>query len=249
LIESSQRVPQRLVPARFRPVALGVLGVCLLTVIVLGALFFHGSRPSALDSAVDNQLLPGGFGGYGGFGRFGPGGPSGAGYDFAPLARLGGPGPITLFTALLAYCCLAMRRYRGAIMLVAAVIVASGLTEFVLKPLVHRTYFGSLTFPSGHATATFALIACIVILLLDPPGSVLPTSLRLVLSLSAIAVGCAVALGLVAAQDHYFTDTIGGAAVGTGVTLAIALGLDRLGTRREQARAGIDAPAEPARVP
>ena len=94
--------------------------------------------------------------------------------------------------------------------------------------------------------ATFALVTCIAVLLIDPPGTKAPVSMRIVLALLAFALGCTVALGLVAAKWHYFTDTIGGAAVGVGVTIALALALDRAGARRDQHRAASVVPAETA---
>lgn len=249
MTEPSERVTQRLLSARLRPVAIGVLAICILALIVLGALFFHGDHPSALDKVIANHLQPAGFDGYGGYDEFGPGGRSGLGAQLAPLARLGSPGPITFFTALLCYCCIAVRRFRGAILLAVAVIVASGLTEFVLKPVIHRTYGGDLAFPSGHSTAIFSLAACVVILLADPPRTLLPVSLRLVLSCCAAALACSVGLGLVAAGDHYFTDTVGGAAVGVGVAVATAVILDQIVGRQKAAGSVATQPAEPARIP
>jgi membrane-associated phospholipid phosphatase len=59
-----------------------------------------------------------------------------------------------------------------------------------------------------------------------------------------IAIGTAalVAIGMVAWHQHYFTDTIGGAAVGTGATLAAALLIDVVAERRRR-------PAMPAPAP
>ena len=39
----------------------------------------------------------------------------------------------------------------------AAVPVAVGLNDGMLKPLVHRIYLGILSYPSGHTAAMFAL--------------------------------------------------------------------------------------------
>jgi membrane-associated phospholipid phosphatase len=177
---------------------------------------------------------------------FGPGGPGGPGFLLRPFGMLGSTLPMTLITALLAYCCLALRRYRGAVMVAAGVLVASSVSEFVLKPIIDRTRYGSLSFPSGHATAIFAIATAIAVLLIRPPATNMPTSMRRVLAALSYAAAAAGALGLV--EIHYFTDTIGGAAVGIGVTLAIALGLDRLGVSREQPRPAADVSAEPARL-
>jgi membrane-associated phospholipid phosphatase len=45
---------------------------------------------------------------------------------------------------------------------------------------------------------------------------------------AVLLAAVAVAVALVGLGQHYFTDTVGGAAVGTAVTLGIALILDRL---------------------
>jgi len=197
------------------------------TVGVLSALFYHGSTPDALDKAVFRAVWP-----------------HRAGLD--PLAAVGDTVPMALLTVVLCYCCLALRRYRGAIMVALAVPVAAGITE-MLKHVIHRVYIDFLSFPSGHTTATFALITCVAVLLIDPPATKAPASLRIVLGVLATGFGIAVALGLVAAKYHYVTDTIGGAAVGIGVTLALALALDVSAARLDRGEAAPVRPAEPAR--
>jgi undecaprenyl-diphosphatase len=219
-------ISQRLLPQRLHAAAFITLAACVVTVGVLSALFYHGSAPDSLDNAVFSWVWPHHVG-------------------LAPVAALGGPVPVTLVTAVLCYCCLALRRYRGAIMLAISVVVASGITE-LLKHLIRRIYIDFLSFPSGHTTATFALVTCIAVLLIDPPATKAPVSMRIVLALLAFGFACTVALGLVAAKWHYFTDTIGGAAVGVGVTIALALALDRAGARRDQRRAASVVPAETA---
>jgi membrane-associated phospholipid phosphatase len=194
---------------------------------VLSALFYHGSTPDALDRAVFRVVWP-----------------HRAGLD--PLAAVGDTVPMALLTAVLCYCCLALRRYRGAIMVAVAVPLASGITE-LLKHLIHRVYIDFLSFPSGHTTATFALITCIAVLLIDPPATKAPASMRVVLGVLTTGFGITVALGLVAAKYHYVTDTIGGAAVAIGVTLALALALDVAAARLERGEAAAVRPAKPAR--
>ncbi len=112
----------------------------------------------------------------------------------------------------------------------------------VLRPAV-----GEQLLPARfRRAAIFAIATAIAVLLIRPPGTNMPPSMRIVLAVLTYAAAVAAAFGLV--EIHYFTDAIGGAAVGTGVTLAIALALDRLGASRAQARAAADAPAEPARI-
>jgi membrane-associated phospholipid phosphatase len=218
-----------LIPKRFRLAALVIVAACCITVGVLGALFYHGSTPTALDEAVFRSVWP-----------------HRVGLD--PLVSVGDTVPMTLLTAVLCYCCLALRRYRGAIMVALAVPLASGITE-LLKHVIHRIYLGFLSFPSGHTTATFALITCVAVLLIDPPATRAPASMRIVLALLSLGFGVMVALGLVAIRFHYFTDTIAGAAVGIGVTLAIALALDLAIARRRRGQAVAAGPATPARSP
>jgi membrane-associated phospholipid phosphatase len=218
----------RLIPLRFRIPAIVILAACAVTVGVLSALFYHGSTPDALDKAVFRVVWP-----------------HRVGLD--PLVAVGDTVPVGLLTVVLCYCCLALRRYTGAIMVALAVLVASGVTE-LLKHVVHRIYIDFLSFPSGHTTATFALITCAAVLLIDPPATKAPASMRIVLGLVAVGFGITVALALVAAKFHYFTDTIGGAAVGIGVTLAIALALDVVTVRISRGQEVAAMPAEPART-
>jgi membrane-associated phospholipid phosphatase len=226
--EPARRFRDCLIPLRLRLAAFVIVAGCCITVGVLGALFYHGSTPDALDKAVFRSVWP-----------------HRAGLD--PLVTVGDTVPMTLLTAVLCYCCLAMRRYRGAIMVALAVPIASGITE-LLKHLIHRIYTDFLSFPSGHTTATFALITCVAVLLIDPPATKAPASMRIVLALLSFGFGGMVALGLVAAKFHYFTDTIAGAAVGIGITLAIALALDLVIARLSRGQAVAAVPAEPARI-
>jgi membrane-associated phospholipid phosphatase len=64
----------------------------------------------------------------------------------------------------------------------------------------------------------------------------LPAALRLLLALAAVLAAGAVAVALVGLGIHYFTDTVGGAAVATAVVLATALILDRPGPPRQWRR-------------
>ena len=226
---SARNFRHRLIPPRFRPAAIVIVAACVITLGVLSAFFHHGSTPDALDRAVFRMVWPHRIG-------------------LDPLAAVGDTLPMGLLTVVLCYCCLALRRYRGAIMVALAVPVASVITE-VLKHLIHRIYIDFLSFPSGHTTATFALITCIAVLLIDPPATKAPASMRIVLGVLAVGFGVAVAFGLVAARFHYVTDTIGGAAVGIGVTLALALALDLAAARLDRGQAAAALPAEPARSP
>jgi membrane-associated phospholipid phosphatase len=210
-------VPRPLVPAAIRPLTVTLVAACVAVTVFLGARFSQHTRAGWLDTAVDArvQAVIGGHS-----------------VLLNRLVGLGDPIPVTVMTAALLLACLAMRRWRGAVLVAVAVPAASALAELLLKPVIGRTLAGALSFPSGHATGVFALAAAFAALLADPLRPRLPVALRLLLALAALLVACAVAAALVGLGAHYFTDTVGGAAVGTGVVLATALVLDWLALSR-----------------
>ena len=138
------------------------------------------------------------------------------------LAELGGPESIGLLVAALAVVLLVRGRRCAAALVVLAPATAGALTEFLLKPLVDRPLGTSLAFPSGHATATWALASAVVLLL---AGSGLPRRVRLVDSAVAVGIAAVNSVALVGAQYHLFTDVVGGAGVGIGVSCLVAAGL------------------------
>ena len=146
------------------------------------------------------------------------------------LPDIGTLWPVTLMTLALALACLATRRWTGAVLAAVAVPVATGLTEYVLKPSVGQAIGQS--FPSGHATSMFALAGCCAILLADPPRRRVPAAVRSLLVLMALLLAAAVAAAMVAIGAHRFTDAVGGAAVGIAVVLACALTLDLVASRQ-----------------
>jgi len=207
-----QAAPRPLLPTALRrPAALLVTGCAALTASL--ALAFAGqARPDGLDAATDAHVR-------GALGRYGA--------QTHLLAGLGGLGPVTVLTTALVLACLATRRWRGAALAGLAVPAAVALTEYVLKPLVGRTIRGDPCFPSGHATAMFALAAACAVLLAGPARPRLPGAVRLLLVLGAALLAAAVATAMVALGYHYFTDTVAGTAVAIGVVLLTALLIDR----------------------
>lgn len=197
-----------------RPAAIGA-ACCLVLVAVLGVLAVHRSTGNVVDRPIDSWLV----------GHL-------ASHDRAmgDITNLGQRPEVTAFTAIIVLACLAARRVNGAVLAVISVVVAIGLTEYVLKPLVHETLGSSLTYPSGHMSVVCALIGVVGVLMLAPRRP--RPRLRLLFLLGLVLVGCIVAVALIAIQFHYFTDTIAGAAVGIGVVLATAFLLDSRGIRR-----------------
>ena len=191
---------------------MALLAACVALMAVTGVRFAGYGLPGWLDATVDPRLIS-----Y--LGRY----PAALNW----LPHLGGQKFVAAMTIALMLACALTRRWRGVVLTVAAVPIAVGLTEYVLKPTVGDAI--GQAFPSGHATSSFALAACFAVLLANPPLRV-PARVRLLLVFVAFLLAAAVAAAMVANQAHTLTDAVGGAAVGTGVVLGCALTLDALGS-------------------
>jgi membrane-associated phospholipid phosphatase len=202
----------QLVPGSLRRTAVVLLAACVAAMAVAGVRVPGYGLPGWLDATFDPRLIS-----Y--LGR----------YSVALnwLPHLGGQKFVAAMTLALMLACALTRRWRGVVLMIAAVPIAVGLTEYVLKPTVGDAI--GQAFPSGHATSSFALAACFAVLLANPPLRV-PARVRLLLVLVAFLLAAAVAVAMVAKQAHSLTDALGGAAVGTGVVLGCALTLDALGS-------------------
>jgi membrane-associated phospholipid phosphatase len=200
-----------LLAASARPRAGVLLVGCAVLVAVLGVLFAHQSTADGFDHAVDSPVIT-----------------ALAGHNTL-IVRLAYPGttiPAIVLSVVIAVACLITRRLRGAVLAVAAVPVAVGLCELLIKPLVHRTYIGQVVYPSGHTATIFALAATVTVLLFAPPRPAMPRWLRILILAVAYLTCVAVVVGVIALRFHYFTDTVAGAAVGTGTVCGLALVLD-----------------------
>jgi membrane-associated phospholipid phosphatase len=203
----------QLVPGSLRRPAIALLAACVALMAVTGVRFPGYGLPGWLDAT------------------FGPRVQTQLGQLPALLTWLPDVGtrePVAVMTFALILACAVTRRWRGAVLAVAAVPIAIGLTEYVLKPSIGEAI--GQAFPSGHATSMFALATSCAVLLANPPRRLVPDSVRLLLALMAVLLAAGVASAMVANAEHSFTDAVAGAAVGTGVVLACALTLDALGT-------------------
>ena len=206
---ASWRVPvlHPLLPRRLRMPATALLAACVATPVVLAVRFVGHGQPGSLDNAIDTQV-----------------------YHWDPsvlrneLFQLATLKPVALMTIALAVACLATRRWSGAILAAAAAPLATGLTEYILKPYVGGPL--DAAFPSGRATSMFALAATCAVLLADPPRRRVGWAARPLLVLMALALAIAVTVATVAIGAHTFTEVVAGAAVGIGFVLAGALLLD-----------------------
>jgi membrane-associated phospholipid phosphatase len=207
-----------LLPTAVRPVALAIVIVCVLVMAVQGVWLRHGMETGWMDTAVDAKV------------RAGLGGHP---LLLAVLVWPGGPVPVTAMAAALVLARIFQRRYGEAALVAISVPVAAGITELVLKPLIGRTPWGE-PFPSGHVASVVALATALTVLLARTPASV-PRLVRLVLACAAFLIAAAVAFGVIGANMHHFSDTVGGTAVGTGTVLLTALILDVLSGRASSA--------------
>lgn len=184
---------------------------CVVLVAVLGVLFARQSTADSFDNAVDAPII-GLLRGHGNL-----------------ALRLAYPGtlyPAVALGGIIVVICLLTGRLNGAVLAVAAVPVADGLDDGLLKHLVGRTYFGQLTYPSGHTTAAFAIVTTIVVVFLIPPQPYRARVIRVLVAQAAFGVGAIVAIAVIALEWHTFTDTLAGAAVGIGTVCALSLLLD-----------------------
>jgi membrane-associated phospholipid phosphatase len=195
-----------------RPTWAGMtLTACAIVVVVLGLLFKGKTEPDRFDNAVDSPIIA----------FFRPHG------GFLPWLAL--PGtliPTIAVSAAITAGCLIAKRPNGAVLAVAAVPTATGLTDGLLKHLFHRTYLGALTFPSGHTTTVTAMTATLALLLLVPPQRARTRAVRAAVVGAACLLTVMVVIGVIGLRWHYFTDTVAGAAVGVGTVLSLALLLD-----------------------
>jgi membrane-associated phospholipid phosphatase len=188
-----------------------LLASCAVLVAVLGLLLAHHATADRLDQAIDSPVIS-------------------VMRDHPGLALwLAAPGsqlPAAALSAIIIVACLLTGRLNGAVLAAAAVPAAVGLNDGLCKPLVHRTYLGALSYPSGHTASVFALAATVTVLLHAPARSAGARALRIAIPAILCVLGCLVALGVIGLRWHYFTDTVAGAAVGIGTVCALALLLD-----------------------
>ncbi len=186
-----------------------LLACCTLVLVVLGALVAHQSGVDWLDQAIDYRIVRGA---------------SGHPNLLNLIATLPTVIPAGGTSLIMVAACLMTGRLKGAILAATSVPVASALCDALLKPLVHR---GDLAYPSGHVTSIVALASMLTVLLALPPRPILQGAARLLAPAAAALAASGVAVAVIALRWHYFTDTIGGAALGAGTVCALALLLDR----------------------
>jgi len=195
------------VPIAARRLAVSTVAVCVLVLTVQGVWIRHGMETSWVDATVNAKVV------------------AALGEHPLLLAVLVWPGepvPFTAIAAAVTLACVLRRWFEAAALVAISVPLATAVTELLLKPLIGGTSWGN-PFPSGHVTSVFALATALAVLLAR-----VPRRPHLALAFAAFLLASAVAIGVIGASMHHFSDTIGGAAVGIGTVLLTALILDLL---------------------
>ena len=190
--------------------AVTIAVVCSLVIAAQSVWIRHGMETGWLDTAVDAHLQAG---------------LSGHPLLLDVLIWPGEPLPMAAMTGAVVLACALRRRYRQAVLVAVCVPLAAALTELVLKPLIGWTSWGN-PFPSGHITNVAALVTVLTLLLARTATRMAPLA-WVALGFTALLITVGVAAGVIGANMHHFSDTVGGAAVGTGTVLVTALILDQ----------------------
>jgi undecaprenyl-diphosphatase len=145
------------------------------------------------------------------------------------FADLGSEAVVSLLMAAAVFACVALGSARGAVLAVVGPLLAAGLTEFVLKPIVDRRMYGYYAFPSGHTAGFGSIMLVVVIVLLGPAHGVIRTPVRRGMITAALVLAVCCMLGLIAARFHYATDVVGGLSLVLASVITAALVIDAVG--------------------
>jgi undecaprenyl-diphosphatase len=223
-----------LIPSRLRLSALLVALICLIASVVLGIAVAGARRAGAIDATIIHAVH-----------RI-----AGQHSTLADvLITLSDT--VVIFGGILALMIVGLvrRRWEVAVLAVAAPAIAIGLTELVGKPLTDRRIHGWLSYPSGHTVAAVSTLT-VALLLIVAGGSVLRAVLA---TLGWAALSLVIMVGMVAKNDHYPSDTIGGFCLALAVVLPCVVLADRWRFRNQatipQPRVGGVDPAMLAPMP
>jgi membrane-associated phospholipid phosphatase len=126
-----------------------------------------------------------------------------------------------------------LKRATWRVMIYAALaITAFIISEHVAKPLVQRTYYDELTFPSGSVTAASATVLAIWFAL----GPRLGRRARSVAQVIGVAWVLLITLAVIGAHWHTPVDAVGSILLSVGIITAGAAIFETAGTRRLSTR-------------
>jgi membrane-associated phospholipid phosphatase len=219
--QSSESADLDMLPVRPLAIVAVICGVLFLLLAVVIAIH---PAPSALDRTVEDHLVPA----------------SDESRQFEIAATgsdMGSPTAVVVAGVLLAAgCWWYTKRWRLALLLVAAPGIAGVLAETILKPMVGRPAISNyghpsrvFSFPSGHAAgATGLAVAVVLVACVVFRAGMRRNVIIVVAALYALTVGVA----QIVTSAHYATDVLGGALLGTCVAVSVALLLEQTPTRR-----------------
>ena len=191
--------------------------LCLFATAVLASAVAHGNGPYGFEDPALNWL----------------GRPSAvqAWNDLAEL--LTAPAVVAALVVALVVGLLKHAAWR-VLLYAACAVTAFLVSEHLVKPLVQRTYYGELTFPSGSVTAVSATVLALWFAL----GPRLGRRARGV----ALAIGVAwvllISLAVVGGRWHTPVDAVGSILLSVGIVTAGVAILESTGTRRLSTRVG-----------
>jgi undecaprenyl-diphosphatase len=198
-------------PGPGRRWAWGLLAVCVAVVVAIGVVFAHQTTADGFDRAIDDPVI------------------NWLGRDQTLLDWMEFPGtqvPAVVLTLALAAGALARRQLNGVVLAPVAIVIATQLDDWLLKPLFDRTYLGALSYPSGHTTSVVSIIAVYTVLFVLPPQDRRTAGWRMAGLAVLLALAVITVLGVIGLRWHYFTDTVGGAAVAIGTVCGLCLLID-----------------------
>jgi len=191
--------------------------------MLVGALLawvVHEDRATQLDLFVDDLLVPT---------------PALIADLLSPATELVGPLRVLAAGVTFSVLCLVTGHRRAGILVAVVPPAALLFTELVLKPFVDRPPVAGQgdAYPSGHATAVFALGFAVSLVLRrrGALGRSLGSAIRMSGLGAAFLVPVYLSFALVVFRHHYVTDVIGGMAVAMAATLMVALATDQLADR------------------
>jgi membrane-associated phospholipid phosphatase len=183
-----------------------MVGVFLLSAVIASALFFLvRPGPTLLDRWAFAAIRPVHHSGF-----------------LLVVTRLGSPF-VVVVAALAGFLATVRRNRPRSVALLVGPVLAVAVCDWVLKPVVGRTFADVVSFPSGTVTAVAAVATVGLLATPDPWRSVIAALGGTVTVLACVAV--------TALRWHYPTDALAGLAVGAGVVLLTDCATRAIATR------------------
>jgi undecaprenyl-diphosphatase len=200
--------------------AAATIAVCVVVVLTGAVALFHTSRSNSVDNWIGTWVIR-----------------HLSHATLLDLLKITTPRWILWIVLALIVALVLLRRFRLAALAALGPGLAVVMTEWVIKPIVHRTYLAPIVvngrelylYPSGHEAGVASLTAVLVLVLAAFTSSRAALVVALVV---AATVDFLAAVALVGNGFHFGTDTIAGVGVSVASVLGCGLLLDRLAARR-----------------